>query len=222
MFIKQHTMCNCLFRQLAVYDEADGDIDWAARQMEYVQASIAAELAGKPIGFNGAQPGSHISHRYVASYPSHVQIRLTAAAIRGPEQSLEKHVLCLCNPYNMQPVSQLNGTKLALKAFIHNTSVWHIQAQMFKHTGQIVCCQCIVHFKHQTMCCWFFAGMSSQQWWMKQMVTLIGQHCSINMYEQALLLNLPTIPLGSMMPSRAPSSMAWQPRKGCKARRRSS
>jgi hypothetical protein len=53
-------MWHCLFRNLkwAVVDEADGPIDWAALQYQYIQARLAAELASIPTGFQGEQPST--------------------------------------------------------------------------------------------------------------------------------------------------------------------
>jgi hypothetical protein len=60
VFSNQQTIWNCLFRNLnlAVYDEADRDIDWAALQYKYIQASLAAELANQPTDFHVAQPSA--------------------------------------------------------------------------------------------------------------------------------------------------------------------
>jgi hypothetical protein len=63
-----------LFRKLAVYDEADDETDWAALQYQYIQASLAAELAIQQLtAFHGAHFGSHISDRYEANYQSNIQ-----------------------------------------------------------------------------------------------------------------------------------------------------
>lgn len=68
VFSQQQTIRNGLYRYIqttAVVDEAYGDTDWAALQMQRLQAELAAARAIQLMEAQGAQLGSYNSDRYV-------------------------------------------------------------------------------------------------------------------------------------------------------------